>query len=61
MTEYKSIGLPDAQKRYTQKRLVRASAVRFLALSVFIWSPNGARIQFDVCSVHGRTVTRDVT
>ena len=29
------IGLPDAQKQYTQKRLARASAVRFLALSMF--------------------------
>ena len=42
MAEYKSIsthinviGLPDAQKQYTQKCFARASAIQLLALSVF--------------------------
>ena len=30
------IGLPDAQKRYTQKRLARGSALRSLTLSVLL-------------------------
>ena len=52
------IGLPDAQKRYTQKRFARASAVRLLALSVFFGSHNGARIKFDFCSAEVRKCER---
>ena len=65
MPEYKSIFIhihywpTDAKKRYTQKSFARASAVRFLALSVF-FSHNGARIQIDFCNAHMQTVTRDV-
>ena len=46
MAEYRSIiGLPEAQKRYTQKRFARASAVRFLALSVFFGAITAAELK----------------
>jgi len=42
-------------------RFARASAVRFLALSVVFFSYNGARIKLKLCSAHVGTITWDVT
>ena len=54
------IGLPDAKFVYTQSVSLAHQRYAFSGVSLF-WSHNGTQIQFNFCSAHVRTFTRDVT
>ena len=57
------VGLPDAQKRYNKSVLLKHQWISGTILNVvsLFRGYDGARIQFDFCSGHVRTVRRDVT